>query len=517
MKVSYQQIYATEKNCSKSKHKDAGCQRFEAKLVDDILEIQQVLQSKTYVSKPLRVFISDIGSKPRGFYAQHYYIRVIHHILVLTFQKVISYNFIYDSTDNQKNKDTHFVIKRLNKMMRKQLLQGGTTRRYDNDNIINHDSKNRLSRFTHNDKNNIGQKYNENHFFNFQLDKHNFFYRIYNKQLIGIITKHIKTIIKQLHNIDSDKRLSISNMISQIFGNVSLNELAQFDKHQLKVKHCMWYEDDFVLLSDDKKQLEIWQVQIQDFLSAQLSLKLKEVVKSKNVSQGNGFLGYIIRPHFNHVIRHILGNKLQILALLYKENNQKACNVLVIHIPKDASDNIDSIVESYMGCFKHSKSHKIIQQKFNQLKWLDLFFYQYQKLFRSKRHTKKFTQLRQQWYYFRFHYQLFVLIMQIGCYFIALGQGLYSFFSAMHSLAKHGNKSKENHGNDIKKIFLFKKSKFYWIEFYQKKLPIISKTLQQQFISYVVSTQQGLESNKLRKRKVSQIYISNNLNPKEAI
>ncbi len=119
MRISYQQIYQAEKNCSKSKRKGAGCQCFEANLVDNLIEIQQVLQSKTYVPKSMRVFVADNGSKPREIYATHYYDRVIHHILVPRLEKIIAHKFIHDSTANQKHKGTHFAVARLQKMMRK--------------------------------------------------------------------------------------------------------------------------------------------------------------------------------------------------------------------------------------------------------------------------------------------------------------------------------------------------------------------------------------------------------------
>jgi len=390
------------------------------------------------------------------------------------------------------------------------------------------------------------------------------------------ITHNVKLpFIKQLHNIDSDKGLPIGNLTSQFFGNVYLNELDQFVKHQLKVKHYVRYVDDFVLLSDNPQQLEKWQTQIQKFLDVNLSLRLKEVARPKDIAQGVDFFGYIIRPHYNLVRRRILGNMYQRLAQWYKDNSQKVNNGTILHLPKLASDKIDSVFASYIGHFKHAKSHKIIKQKFSQFKWLDLLFYYHDDKYKSKRHTKKAAKLISQWNYFRFHYQPFVLFMQVGCYFVVLKQAIASFFFDMHSHAQHENEScqpslrrrndcgnlsmftslhKDCHvalapRNDehvvctkraqpnivasdssivglryalhqpTVRINTFKQSKLkpYWIELHQKKLCLVLKTLQQQSISYVVATQQGCVNNKLRKRKVSQIYISNNLNPKEAI
>ncbi len=71
--------------------------------------------------------------------------------------------------------------------------------------------------------------------------------------------------------------------------------------------------------------------------------------------------------------------------------------------------------------------------------------------------------------------------------------------------------------NVFKTLFKQSKLKPNWFECHQANLLKILKTLQTNSVSYVVVTQQGYVNNKLRKRKVSQIYLSNKLNPKEAI
>lgn len=66
-------------------------------------------------------------------------------------------------------------------------------------------------------------------------------------------------------------------------------------------------------------------------------------------------------------------------------------------------------------------------------------------------------------------------------------------------------------------IFKQSKLKSKWLECHQANLSKVLKTLQSNSVSYVIATQQGYVNNKLRKRKVSQIYISNNLNTKESL
>lgn len=113
----------------------------------------------------------------------------------------------------------------------------------------------------------------------------------------------------------------------------------------------------------------------------------------------------------------------------------------------------------------------------------------------------------------------------------------------MHSHAEHGNENKKEVGwakpaqpnskvsdNSIVGLHyvqhqptvganILKQSnlKSSWYECHKANLPKVLKTLQSIAVPYFVITQQGYVHNKLRKRKVSQIYISNNLNYKESI
>ena len=108
MRISYQQIYQAEKNAVNPSVKVQDVSGL--KLNDNLFEIQQVLQSKIYEPKSMRVFVSGNGSKPREIYAHHYYDRVIHHILVPRLEKIIAHKFIHDSTVNQKHKVSQIYI-----------------------------------------------------------------------------------------------------------------------------------------------------------------------------------------------------------------------------------------------------------------------------------------------------------------------------------------------------------------------------------------------------------------------
>lgn len=122
--------------------------------------------------------------------------------------------------------------------------------------------------------------------------------------LFKIIQRKIKCkdtlwLIKDIvYSIGDGQNVPIGNYCSQWFGNLYLNELDQYLKHQHKIKYYIRYCDDFILLHNDKKYLHEVAEDIKKFLDRRLELKL-----SKNsvfpVGQGIDFLGY---RHFKKYI-----------------------------------------------------------------------------------------------------------------------------------------------------------------------------------------------------------------------
>ena len=51
------------------------------------------------------------------------------------------------------------------------------------------------------------------------------------------------------------KGVPIGNLTSQIFANIYLNELDQFVKHTLRVKHYFRYADDFIIVHQSEMYL----------------------------------------------------------------------------------------------------------------------------------------------------------------------------------------------------------------------------------------------------------------------
>ncbi len=91
--------------------------------------------------------------------------------------------------------------------------------------------------------------------------------------------------------------LPIGNLTSQFWANVYLHELDKYVKHELHCDAYLRYMDDFVLFSDDKKQLHGWRETIADFLARRLRLVMhpKKCVVAPTQT-GLDFCGFRLYP-----------------------------------------------------------------------------------------------------------------------------------------------------------------------------------------------------------------------------
>ena len=125
---------------------------------------------------------------------------------------------------------------------------------------------------------------------------HDILYRIIQKKIKGIDTQWlIKAII---YSYPGGKNIPIGNYTSQWFGNMYLNELDTYIKHELKCKDYLRYCDDFCLFHNDKKVLNAIAKRIELFLFSHLKLKFSKC-QLFPVSHGVDFLGY---RHFRKYI-----------------------------------------------------------------------------------------------------------------------------------------------------------------------------------------------------------------------
>ena len=73
-----------------------------------------------------------------------------------------------------------------------------------------------------------------------------------------------------------------------------MNELDQFIKHKLKIKHYIRYADDFVVLSESREYLHKQIKLIDSFLKQELSLHLHpHKITIRTYASGVDFLGWV--------------------------------------------------------------------------------------------------------------------------------------------------------------------------------------------------------------------------------
>ena len=289
---SFENLYRQYLRCRRQKRTTHNALRFEANLEENLVRLREELAGRTYHPSRSVCFVVK-QPKFREIFAAEFRDRVVHHVLVEALERIWEPIFLHDSYACRKGKGTHRAVTRLQQSMR---------------------------RVTHN-----GTKPG----FALQLDIRGFFFHIDQERLFQIIAKRLRdetllwlarTIIfhdcteqpvfktartlwrhipphKTLFGTENRRGLPIGNLTSQFFSNVYLNELDQFVKHRLKVRHYLRYSDDFVLVHGDQAQLLAWRERIEAFLAERLRLSLTDpLARPQPIRNGVDFLGYIVRP-----------------------------------------------------------------------------------------------------------------------------------------------------------------------------------------------------------------------------
>lgn len=256
--------------------------------MEHILALHADLRNRTYRHGPYKHFkISD--PKPRDIHKASVRDRLLHHALYRKLYPFFDRTFIADSFSCRFEKGTHRAM-------------------------------NRFRAFAY--------KSGKNHTrtcFVLKCDIRKFFANIDHGILFSVLSRYIPDtdIVDLLRNIvesfSSGKPgigLPLGNLTSQLFVNIYMNEFDRFVKHKLKVKYYIRYADDFVLLSDDKVELERLLPLIREFLSDWLKLSLHpDKIFIKTLASGVDFLGWVHFPDHRilrtstkkRMFRHLLG------------------------------------------------------------------------------------------------------------------------------------------------------------------------------------------------------------------
>ncbi|OGD41546.1 hypothetical protein A3K33_03150 [Candidatus Azambacteria bacterium RIFOXYC1_FULL_41_20] len=263
--ISIDNLLEAWKEFIRGKRNKKDVQEFSLCLMDNIITLHQDLASETYRHGGYHAFnISD--PKPRNIHKANVRDRLLHHAI---------YRILYPFFDKTFISDSYSC--RLGKGTRKAL--------------------NRFHLFGYKASSNNTQTC-----YVLKCDIQKFFANIDHKILLDILELYIpdKGIIWLLKEIvgsfesKPEVGLPLGNLTSQLFVNIYMNEFDQFVKHKLKVKYYIRYADDFVILSDNKKELENLIFPISKFLFENLKLQLHpNKVSIKTLYSGVDFLGWV--------------------------------------------------------------------------------------------------------------------------------------------------------------------------------------------------------------------------------
>ena len=384
---TFDELYNAYIACRKNKRNTINALQFEKDLECNLEWLVYELNTRSY--RAVRsVCFTILKPKPREIFAADFQDRIVHHVLFNHLNPIYEKKFIYASFACRKKKGTLAAVKYTQQLARK-ITQTGQKRAYY-----------------------------------LQLDVHNFFMSINKDILRKIVLKHIsdnslkwlaQNIIshdptekfiqkstvylqsqvpnhKSLLSRPKNRGLPIGNLTSQFFANVYLNELDQFVKHTLKVKHYVRYVDDLVLLNTSKIKLVEQKRQIERYLEEQLKMRLKPTTKIQPISNGINFVGYIIRPQY----------------LLPRNRNIHSIHQSIKHTHEKSLTQFDEFklyhylpiaelsrkLASYFGHLTHANSHKILIRLFENYPFLDLFFSVENGMLRNKWKNEKTTLIK---------------------------------------------------------------------------------------------------------------------------
>lgn len=248
--------------------------------------------------------------------------RVVHQAIFRILYPLFDPSFIFDSYSCRVDKGTHRAVTRLESFLRK--------------------SSQNMTKTA----------------WALKCDIKKFFDSIDKEVLLGLIQKKItnsKLINLMRLLLDSFETrpgsgLPLGNVTSQLFSNIYLNELDQFMKHGLRVKHYLRYCDDFVILSDNPEYLKSLIPKLSVFLDKKLKLKLHErKIIIRKCRQGVDWLGYILLPHYRVLrtnTKHRMMRKLHNRVKDFRQGNINEWS-------------LEQTVQSYLGVLQYCDGYKV--------------------------------------------------------------------------------------------------------------------------------------------------------------
>lgn len=282
--ISNENLWRSWKKYSAGKKYSIEQVQFHFHLEAEIFDLHRDLANGSYIHGGYRKFVVT-DNKRRMISVASMRDRLVHRMAYDFLVNIYDSQFDYDIWSCRKNKGLHQAVKR--------------------------------ARFL------LGKNKNE-YFWRFDIRK--FFESVDQQLLFTLVKKRItdpialrllSNIIFSYHGQSEGKGMPIGNLTSQIFGNIYLNELDRFIRHQIKPLGFVRYGDDYLLIFP-KWRVEFVKNIIIKYIVETLMLQINPSNQhSSPVSQGVKFLGCMI---YTDNTRLTLRNKMRIIDRISQVN-----------------------------------------------------------------------------------------------------------------------------------------------------------------------------------------------------
>ena len=364
--VSFKALHESWRRARRRKVPSVNQLRFEARWSDRLFDLKERITAGIWSPSPTACFVAA-KPKAREIHAPDFGDRVVHHWLVPQLEAAIEPGFIHDSFANRKGKGTHAAVDRLRSFVREVASgqDGGWYLQLDVANYFNSIHRPTLWRLLKRRMERAGVP----------LVAQRVAHALLRQSPLTAGVVHRSTpeerarvpAHKRLECAEPGCGLPIGNLSSQFLANLYLNELDQFVKHRLKARRYLRYVDDFVIVHENRDELQAWAGAIERFLRDTLRLRLKDGTKLLPLESGIDFLGYVVFPHRTRVRRRVVRSA---CAALQDWAVGRVSARFVRTTPRDC-ERLQSLWASYLGHFRKANSWRLRQSFHSRFPWLE--------------------------------------------------------------------------------------------------------------------------------------------------
>ncbi|MDE6250844.1 MAG: reverse transcriptase/maturase family protein [Alphaproteobacteria bacterium] len=277
-------------------------------------QLRDALENGTFKTGRYRIF-TIYEPKQRNIYMLPLYPdHIVHHALMNVLAPIWQKIFIHDSFACIPGRGLHAASHRCAEMVRKNkyVLQCDIRKFYPS---INHDTMIRI----------IKRK-------------------ISDRRILGLLENIVRSM-------PPPRGMPIGNLTSQWLGNLYMNELDMFVKHQMHVRNYIRYCDDFCIFSNDLHELLQLRKVLGEWLEQNLGLRFSRAFV-KHTSHGVDFIGY------RHFATHII--------LTHAGARKLRHNMRNIIARAEISRHTESQLDSYRGWMQWARCHNL-RRKFRNM------------------------------------------------------------------------------------------------------------------------------------------------------